>query len=573
MTAERSHYPVGGAALGWLVKALRIRELTAKKAGVDAKTLDRFFNGAVVSEANLRAIFEAVARRLFPPEVVRSLGLEGDSARDFDREVAASLSCYVAAWSQTAGRINSTAARSADAAHRLLPWVRFLLIDLAVRFGAFLKMRCAEPPSDEVVEELSLGNAFALVLRRLLEDEEPRITHEQLSGDEIAKNQPSAWVTGAGLPRPESLVAAARVIASKRGRPDALVEFELRMATAGSALVRELANLIGKERAAAFIAGFMSLVEFVVTFVSASRKPPGDLEASLRDLIANGARASGALFILRGASRIAGSQNDQEDLVAATGDWGPRLELWSRMFADTEGAVRTVVTESGMTPESARELLDAAAYGLLTLKPLGRAHPDGPIIRITGDNRFKANNREVQYSAAKARGDLGEAEVHLRRMIELAPDNPKYRFWLGADLRQQRRWDEALVELQAATELKHDWELPRIEVGLLELDQGKTEAGLATMEAIAESSPPSAHLSYSIGVALMRLARFAPAVRRFEEAVAINAEHALALDCLAHCLFAIGDHKNGLRRAKEAAARGQPETLAAFKSGRYPKRG
>lgn len=561
--------PLGAAALGWAVEALRLRKDVATKAGLGQSTVDRFLNSERVSDANAEAVLRAVVGALFTGEVLAAFGIPEVYFSSFVGSVVEGVKLYLGTWNHSASMLNSTVVPVAQAEHRLLPWVRLVLIDLAVRFGAFLRARNLSFPSDDFVAAASEGKAFAHALELARSTHRPPLTHEQLHKKaRVGKNQPAAWLSGTALPQSETIRFIAAALAEDGSKSEALVEFDLRVAVAASALVRALTELIDPERTGNYVRAFFSLAEHVDYFLSQSRY--SDDPGTNWSLVALGARNPNAAFILRSASRNTLNQLYIGDLLAAGGDWTSRLTHWAQILANPERAAQTFSAESGMSVAEAQEGIQLAAMAMLTLPQLGI--PDGiEVVRFTGDDKFKARNRQFHFGLARARADHRGAETHARRMVELEPKNAQYHFDLAVTLSELGHPDEAIVECEIAAQLDPSWEVPKVEVGIIQLNHGRTEAGVETLERLARTMKTATNLLYNLGVGLMRLQRIAEAAARFEAVLLDRPDHAFALDLLAHCLLVLGD-PNGLRRAREAAELGEGETLVAFNAGVYTRK-
>ena len=79
----------------------------------------------------------------------------------------------------------------------------------------------------------------------------------------------------------------------------------------------------------------------------------------------------------------------------------------------------------------------------------------------------------------------------LRRAAFADPRNGEIRYLLGAELAQQRRYDEAVLELSAAIALKPLLHTARLQLGLLHLTMAQThhpDAVLAPLEGLEDDS-------------------------------------------------------------------------------------
>src|SRR5688572_10990159 len=81
--------------------------------------------------------------------------------------------------------------------------------------------------------------------------------------------------------------------------------------------------------------------------------------------------------------------------------------------------------------------------------------------------------------------------VELRRAAVQDPRNGEIRYLLGAELAQQRQYDEAILELSAAVALDPLLHVARFQLGLLHITMAQTQhatAVLAPLEALSDES-------------------------------------------------------------------------------------
>lgn len=88
--------------------------------------------------------------------------------------------------------------------------------------------------------------------------------------------------------------------------------------------------------------------------------------------------------------------------------------------------------------------------------------------------------------------DTQDAKIEeLRRAAVADPRNGEIRYLLGAELAQQRRYDEAVLELSAAVALNPLLHTARLQLGLLHLTMAQTQhasAVLAPLESLEDHS-------------------------------------------------------------------------------------
>lgn len=128
---------------------------------------------------------------------------------------------------------------------------------------------------------------------------------------------------------------------------------------------------------------------------------------------------------------------------------------------------------------------------------------------------------------------------------------------------------QTITECAIAAELASsaaDIELAKVEIGIVLTNAGRDDEARVRLEDLhASAAEASIHLLYNLGVVRMRCGRFAEALDAFMKVVAKDAHHARALDCGAHCAFAIGERRMGIDYAKRARSERQ-RTLRRYRS-------
>ncbi len=167
--------------------------------------------------------------------------------------------------------------------------------------------------------------------------------------------------------------------------------------------------------------------------------------------------------------------------------------------------------------------------------------------------------------------NLETALIHIRRAVELQPENAEYHFHLGALLGMVGEVDEGIEECWIAAHLDDDWELPIVEVGIILLNAGRNQEALEHLEDLAASrqEDSSSHLTFNLGAARYRVGDPRAALSALEKVIDEELDHALALDMAAHSAFLIGDQQKGRRLAKLADQHGQSTTYREWQEGKY----
>src|SRR6185436_10822225 len=261
--------------------------------------------------------------------------------------------------------------------------------------------------------------------------------------------------------------------------------------------------------------------------------------------------------------------------------WADRLVLAAGL-----GKSLTEVKLPDNLPESVRELAsdpkirEAVARYVLggptpELAPPGRYDGWEGIV-IKNPPPIAAENRRMQASVAMSHGRLDEAIAHLRRAVELVPTHDGAHFELGAALWQSGDIEGGLAECRVAATLNPEWELPRVEIGIILINAKRYEEAREHLEAeYATATAPSSHFKFNLATARWRCGAFAEGLALFDEVLADEGytSYPHALDQAAHCAFMIGEDVRGRAYAKRAHDLGCSVTYHRWAEGGYRKTG
>jgi tetratricopeptide (TPR) repeat protein len=576
MPSQTYVLPTSGWWLGRLLDGFRLRAPFDQCEQIKVRTARRYLQGEEGPRPETRDGAVVTFLALLLPKEVLPTSLPASELRTL---AVQSLQSFLQSWDEVTGLVRSTTTPIERWDHGCLPWVRLLLQDVAVRTAAYLLLRGQALPSEEAWSEVACGRA----LRRAVESarQAGNYPREQLARDAgVAASTVDEWMAGRQLPQSESLENLAHALAAHTGRPAGHVALELRAVVAAADLVSFFRERLGHEDTHHIVRAFASSVAYFWHFVDGAALPPSRRELRLWQLLLGGALEPSSIHLFRSAAAETLDQELQLDLLAlGEGRWGERIWGWY-----SEGDLR----DPGRTQQRMREAMGLSAEEAQTVfENLVRHHllpsvlqpaslEQMQFVRIEHDTSGKKANREQQWSWSSQKEDWAEALGHARRLVELEPTNAKYHLWLGTTLGKLHRVEEALEECRIAAALDPRWCLPAAEVGIVLLDHQRNDEAVQILAAIVAERPPrtrqeAAHLAYTHGVALMRTHCLTEATGQFRTTLEHNAEHALAMDLLAHCLLLQGERKEGREWAKRAAHRGQPESLQALDAGAYDR--
>ena len=392
----------------------------------------------------------------------------------------------------------------------------------------------------------------------------------------VSTNTVDGWLDSNVRPRSYHLDEIGEALAPFIDGMDARsVAGGLRLHYGLSDMCAELERHIGREAVVETAEAIVRLAARIHADLSSMGDPSVDIEAAMFQLLAliGGARMGPGPVILR---KMAAQEADplwEMEIVSATMPWDKRLQYVMKVLRDT-GSVPGLVRDQYGIPE---ELTESWMDDMLRSMQAGPAiprpfRPDANLLRIKGDAEFSAGNRLIQYEQAMAFGDVDTALVHIRRAVELQPENSQYHFLLGAALAAAGKIEEALQECWIADSLNSDDELPRVEVGIILMNADRNREALDHLERIAaDQEEMSAHLSFNLGVARFRCGDYHGARRALKRSLSVRDDYGPALDVAAQCAFEVGDATEGRRLAKKARRHGSAEAYEKWKAKHYLK--
>ena len=146
---------------------------------------------------------------------------------------------------------------------------------------------------------------------------------------------------------------------------------------------------------------------------------------------------------------------------------------------------------------------------------------------------------------------LDDAIGHLRRAVELDPDNSNYVYWLGRALDVRGHEDEALEYLDKAIEMAPDFAKAHKRRGLVLAERGDVDDATAAFERARELDPADSGVHLQLGNLVLETD---PEKARglYEQAVELNPTSSSAYHGLSQALMQLGDTE-GAEEARELA--------------------
>ena len=397
---------------------------------------------------------------------------------------------------------------------------------------------------------------------------------------DVSYNTVDSWLDAGVRPSLENLQKIAGQLAqhTEGVGPAALIS-EMRLHYAISSLCDGLARQVGREAVLDLAAAFMRFTSRNLDGLRTFSKLEPDAAATVQILILLfGARFTSCEYLARALWRREKDPVWRAELQAVCKPWNLRLGHLMKNLGGLDQGLKILQEEYGVPQEVSESLMDE----VLRKMPADPTIPEWidpaeleklSFVRVKGDAVYSARNRITQYQWAMEKRDFPTAIRHIRRAVKLQPENALYHFELGATLGMAGEVSEGIQECWIAHQLDPSWELPKVEVGIILLNDDRSEEASDHLESMAQDQDePSGHLAFNLGIARQRCGEYTLALAPLLRAIELQPDDALALDSAAHCAFTVGDMKLGRRLAKKANILGQSETYEAWQKGRYRER-
>ena len=556
------------AIVGAVVGALRLDD-----GFLTTRTARRFFQGRSISEDNQAEVFLALGEAL----VGRGLVPEPPVFKQHDVLMAViigvSMARAASRWDMAVARLQNRSARTVEqgaTAERLL---RFVVIDMAVRIFAILRLADMEPdrPGTPLWAQ---ENGGGKLLRELAN--RARVTREDLATrlGGLSTSSVDNWLDGKVRPNNDSIAAISRVLAESIGGTTAE---DLALAIQRQFTFATLADLmvpwIGRKKVIELSKALTRFVWLMTEDVRQMDRPPLEEALGLElDSVRLGTLEPEAGILLRNLSLMEPDENWRRDLLAATLDWGILFE-----------GIATQVSPAQTSAGLAQEIGDVKSAGSARPglgEPPDSADPARGAVSQLGDESTDTL-RQLAMGSLPSPVKMLKDGIERRRVIARSfPESPLAHSELGAflgmagkNLRQRDLIDEGLTECMIASELLPGWDLPVVEQGIILANFGAYEEALERLDRVRETLlDETPHFCFARGYVLMELARYAEALEYLERVLEVRSDYAKASLHASHCAFMLGDHWAGQRHAKTARRLGEPGAFIAWKSGLYSSR-
>jgi len=577
---ERVQLPFAQQVLGVVVESLDLRDFDVS-GRLASRTSSEFFDGARVKNDTRAEILRAAAAAFLRADFVE-LPAMPDPALGFAQEALARMVSAVAeTWDAAVGGVGHVRVRATLGNVLKAVAMRLATIDGSLRLGAVCLMSARQPPASGAPAWARPG-ARAGILTSLLDECAAERRPSRLALAKKCKVEPNAvhdWFSPTRPRRPGrgALEHLAAVFADAiPGTSATQLLRRLRSQYALCDLATRLRDAVGDPGAVEDCGERLLAYSNQVFAHLAKEGVPQPLLGEIFVLGAGHPLAADICAVLREQES---NRFWQTDLAAAHIPWSRRLEHVANDLAQMDDPATMERLLARVRPEHRDEFREFAAHvGPLAAQvdmslPPSKAdaekypysfewRPPAPIV---------AANRLAQAAYNLERGDLDRALAHARRAIEVQPLDADAHSRYGGMLNRVGNFDRAEEELLIAINLKPGWEEPLRELGIILMNRGRPAESRAFFEKHADDLPSlSADWHYWYGIALMKCAEYALAAAAFEKMLAAQPEHAVALDCTAHCYLMVGNRLRGAELAKQAEQRGATYSYVRWKEGGYP---
>lgn len=137
------------------------------------------------------------------------------------------------------------------------------------------------------------------------------------------------------------------------------------------------------------------------------------------------------------------------------------------------------------------------------------------------------------------------ALTHMKKAVELAPDNAQYRNGLAGILHDMKLYHEALAEIQKAVELEPNNATYRDNLGGTLHEMNRLQEALVESHKAVELEPNNAQYRDNLGITLHNMKRYPEALAEHEKAVELDPKDG-------HCIASLGRARYKLKRYSTA---------------------
>ena len=585
--------PLSGQVLGAIVKTLDLRNISQAGGGLKGNTAVRYFKGERIKDESRIEVLKHFTQALLDAELFEAFEVESTVTElgSFTERLALWFDFLTVQWDQIAASMRSFSCPINIHKIAPLPYLRLCVLDLAIRCAAALLIKGNTPDEEPSLWASKQGRGALL---KELQKRSGKTRDDLIVFLEMNENSIDGWLDGQHRPADDNL----QWISSRFGEllgedPDRLLR-ELRRHYALNDLMRLLAGHM-REKDLRHLA--TAYIRFTKAFHNELKSDLDSFlilryeEADLPEIFFLGGQAPKAGTLVEEVWKRETDSIWAKDLTFVCGDWLLRLQEVAQRMTLHPRELEQIKKKFNVPKE---QLMDFVADIALNIDAsnapwtpaMVEESKDMKWFRVSGSNETKALNRYNQAREREAHGDFEAAADHMRRAVELVPDNATHRYLYGSylgELCKRRRGEEqeellrqAIHECEIAAQLPEGTgvvpDKPWVEPGIILCNIGRKREAREYLENAEKRIGMTPWLALKLGAVRYLLCDFVGAWECFQVALEEFTEDAKTLERAGHSCFELGLTREGAELLKRAHHLGESDIYHHWKKGRFKKK-
>ena len=553
---------------------------------LNERTAKRFYAGESISDYSRDQILDEFGKALVGLGLVPEPAFLEQYNLSMAEIVTAAVTSASSQWDRLMATIQSESTQYFDLGVAAAEFLRFVVIDLALRVSAASRLAGVELSPNETLP-WALKNGFGNLLRQLAQD--AGVTRDQFAARaEVSYTTIDNWLDGKNRPSYRHIGNLARAVRSGRSESETQCAAQaIRRQLTLSHLATLLSDLIGRDRVVELATATFRFAWFISSELDLMNRPPVEDDPSIElGALRSGLTEPLSRALLRSLAYAQPDERWRRDILTASMNWSVRFQLIAHEASGWRSAAGLSQDLGDIPADQANEntggepssFEDPADEELKRRLSESAYKAERSFLDVTQQADRATNPRDVGGALLNAMLQMLESGIADRRdIVEKYPDSPKAHSELGSFLgmvgkKLSRRdlVDEGILECKISAGLRPGWDGPAVEPGIMLANIGEYGEAIfeltAAEKTLGEATP---HLSFAMGYAQMMLKDHAEALERFERVVEDQPDYALANLYAARCSFALGDKTKGIRYARIARRLGEPGEFNAWRDGAY----